>query len=448
VTTDRYKGERRVLEPLRCSYLQVYTERRDQTIPDFWENLTGLLRLYLFQGEAHMKRATSAERTELSIIRLCHSTLNARTLRVEVLKRLQTIIPFDGSFFSTTDPATLLFTSSLLDFPLPTWARVRLIENAYLQEDFNQFSYLLKHHLRVGVLSEQTLGELSRSQRYREILTPLALGDEMRATFVSNAACWGTLCLHRERATLAYTPAEASFLARLTPHISEGLRKALLLEHAPSATTPDGPGVLIVSDDLCVVTMNPAAEYWLAELVEAERGDKYVLPDIILTVVARLQTIEREMTTAAPAMPKARLHTPSGQWLLLSASRLSRSGAQGQVAVMFEVAHPMEIAPLIMQAYHLTKREGEVTHLILQGCATTEIAASLQISANTVQDHLKAIFEKVDVRSRRALTGRIFAQHYQPHLVADAPSQPPFQAAPLDVSGRLTSLECPSSESG
>ena len=395
-----------------------------------------------------MRGAPSTERTEREILRLCHSALDSRTLRVELLKRLHAAIPFDWSFFSTTDPATLLFTSSLLDFALPTWARVRLIENEYVQEDFNKFLYLLTHQLPVGVLSEQTQGELHRSQRYREIWTPLALGDEMRATFVTNAACWGTLCLHRERAAPAYTPAEAALLARLTLHIAEGLRKALLLEHAPSATTPDGPGVLMVSDDLSVVTMNPAAEYWLAELTKAERGDKQALPHVIQTVVARLQTIERETAAATLTLPKVRLHSPSGRWVLLSASRLSRSGEPGQVAVMFEVAHPVEIAPLLMQAYHLTKREGEVTHLILQGCATTEIATTLHISSNTVQDHLKAIFEKVDVRSRRALTGRIFREQYQPHFLADAPSQPRFRAAPVDVNGRLTSLERPSSKSG
>jgi len=393
-----------------------------------------------------MKRET-AEHTSLEIIRLCHSALDSRTLRVELLKRLRTVIPFDCTFFSTTDPATQLFTSSLLDFTVPTWARLRLIENEFLQDDFNQFRNLLKNHLPVGVLSEQTQGELRRSQRYQDILTPLALGDEMRATFVTNAACWGTLCLHRERGAPEYTTAEAAFLARLTPHIAEGLRKALLLAHTSTTTAPDGPGILILSDDLSVVTLNPTAQYWLAELAEAEKGDKHALPHIILTVVARLQTIEREIAAAAPAMPKVRLYTPSGQWLMLYASRLNRSGEHGQVAVMFEVAHPVEIAPLIMQAYHLTKREGEVTQLILQGCATTEIAATLHVSSNTVQDHLKAIFEKVNVRSRRELTGRIFAQQYQPHFVADAPDQPHFQAAPLDVSGRLTSLERSSSQS-
>jgi DNA-binding CsgD family transcriptional regulator len=393
-----------------------------------------------------MKRET-AEHTSLEIIRLCHSALDSRTLRVELLKRLRTVIPFDCTFFSTTDPATQLFTSSLLDFTVPTWARLRLIENEFLQDDFNQFRNLLKNHLPVGVLSEQTQGELRRSQRYQDILTPLALGDEMRATFVTNAACWGTLCLHRERGAPEYTTAEAAFLARLTPHIAEGLRKALLLAHTSTTTAPDGPGILILSDDLSVVTLNPTAQYWLAELAEAEKGDKHALPHIILTVVARLQTIEREIAAAAPAMPKVRLYMPSGQWLMLYASRLNRSGEHRQVAVMFEVAHPMEIAPLIMQAYHLTKREGEVTQLILQGCATTEIAATLHVSSNTVQDHLKAIFEKVNVRSRRELTGRIFAQQYQPHFVADAPDQPHFQAAPLDVSGRLTSLERSSSQS-
>jgi DNA-binding CsgD family transcriptional regulator len=413
--------------------------------------LTGVLRLDLFQGRAQMKRATTAERTRLEMIRLCHSSLDARTLRTELLERLRTVIPFDASFFSTTDPATLLFTSSLLDFSLPTWARVRLVENEFTQEDFNKFLYLLKNRLPVGVLSEQTEGDLGRSQRYRDVLTPLALGDEMRAAFVANAACWGTLCLHRERAAPAYTPAEAAFLARLTPHIAEGLRKALLLEHLQDhslgARTPDGPGVLILADDLSIVTLNPAAESWLIELAEAEVGDKQALPHSILTVVAHLQALEPELATAGPLPPKARLHTPSGQWLMLSASRLSRWGEHGQLAVLFEVARPVEIAPLIMQAYHFTKREGEVTHLILQGCATREIAATLHMSPHTVQDHLKAVFDKVNVSSRRALAGRIFAQQYQPHFVADAPYQPHFRAAPVDSFGRLTSLERLSSES-
>jgi DNA-binding CsgD family transcriptional regulator len=377
-----------------------------------------------------MKREAPMERTRQEIIRLCHSALDSHTLRVELLKQLQRVISSDYIFFSTTDPATHLFTSSVLDeTPMPVLSQ--FLENEFLQPDYNKFLTLLNTHQSVGVLSEQTQHDLSRSQRYRDILAPLALGDEMRAVFVTNAACWGTLCLHRERAASSYTSAEAAFLAQLAPHIAEGLRKALLFNATAGIKTPDGPGVLVLAEDLSVVAMTPAAEYWLAELREAERGDKHALPFPVLPIVTRLQAMEQKGATQMYGMPKIRLRTPSGQWLVLYASWLHRGTDQGQIAVLFETAQPVEIAPLIMQAYHLTKREGEITQCILRGWSTTEIAAALHISSNTVQDHLKAIFEKVDVRSRRELAGRIFLQQYQPHFLS---------GAPVDASGRLTSL--------
>ena len=71
-----------------------------------------------------------------------------------------------------------------------------------------------------------------------------------------------------------------------------------------------------------------------------------------------------------------------------------------------------------MQAYDLSKREGEILQGVLRRLSTAELAAACHITANTVQDHLRAAFEKVDVRSRRELAGRLFAQHYQPRIAA------------------------------
>lgn len=69
-----------------------------------------------------------------------------------------------------------------------------------------------------------------------------------------------------------------------------------------------------------------------------------------------------------------------------------------------------------MAAYGLTERERDLTRLVLQGCSTAEIAADLVVSPHTVQQHLKSIFDKTGVRSRRDLVGRVFFTHYEPRL--------------------------------
>ena len=83
------------------------------------------------------------------------------------------------------------------------------------------------------------------------------------------------------------------------------------------------------------------------------------------------------------------------------ASRLAAGEPGGQIAVILEVARPVEVAPPLLAAYALTPRETEVAALVLAGHSTEAIAATLVISPFTVQQHLKAMFEKVGVRSRR-----------------------------------------------
>ena len=72
----------------------------------------------------------------------------------------------------------------------------------------------------------------------------------------------------------------------------------------------------------------------------------------------------------------------------------------------------------------MTEREQMVTALVLQGLSTREIAARLFISTNTVQDHLKAVFDKSGVRSRRELSAQLFGQHYLHRARAQDPIAP------------------------
>jgi DNA-binding CsgD family transcriptional regulator len=111
----------------------------------------------------------------------------------------------------------------------------------------------------------------------------------------------------------------------------------------------------------------------------------------------------------------SRVLSRSGTWVVLHGASLV-SGESHRVAVIVEPAHPARIAPLLMSVYGLTEREQEVTRLVLQGNSTAEIAERLVVSTHTVQQHLKSVFDKTGVRSRRDLVGKVFFAHYEPRL--------------------------------
>jgi DNA-binding CsgD family transcriptional regulator len=106
--------------------------------------------------------------------------------------------------------------------------------------------------------------------------------------------------------------------------------------------------------------------------------------------------------------PSVCVRASTGGWLHLHASRL-RSTSDNQIAVVLEPAQPRSTLGVLLAAYGLTTRELDVARLVLRGDSTRTIAGSLHISTHTVQDHLKAVFDKVGVRSRRDLVAHLLA---------------------------------------
>jgi DNA-binding CsgD family transcriptional regulator len=131
----------------------------------------------------------------------------------------------------------------------------------------------------------------------------------------------------------------------------------------------------------------------------------------VSAVATRARSLARRPADAPVA--RARVRAASGRWLLVRGSTL---GEGDDAVVTLEPVRPHELAPLIADANRLTARERRVTQLVAQGLATDAIAERLHLSPWTVQDHLKAIFEKVDVSSRGELIARIFFEQYAPRL--------------------------------
>jgi len=137
------------------------------------------------------------------------------------------------------------------------------------------------------------------------------------------------------------------------------------------------------------------------------------LPSIVYAIAGRARAAVDSASDAGPA--KTRVQAAGGDWRVLHGTLLPGQPIGG-IGIIVERARQAEIAPLIVEAYGLSPRERRVTQLALLGLGTREIGEKLNISPLTVQDHLKVIFRKVGVHSRKELVARVFVEQYEPRL--------------------------------
>jgi DNA-binding CsgD family transcriptional regulator len=344
-----------------------------------------------------------------ALIGRCYAGLGAAGLREEVLRRLRRMLSVDAAFFATVDPMTLLFTSAAADEPLGA-ATPLFLENEFGRDDVNKFAALAESADPVASLDRATRGQRPASPRYREIMGPLGLGDELRAALVTRNGCWGVLCLHREDASHGFGAGEIDLIRRISPHVAEGLRRAVTIGPvAPAGAEAAVPGMIVLDANLAVVSMSHEAERWLAEIGEADWPGTSELPIPVYAAAAGLVRLETGLAAAQPPAT-VRLRSRAGRWLSLHASRLCGPPAP-QIGVVIEPTPAAQVGSLLLSAHGLTTAQARVVALVVRGHSTRQIVSELHISANTVQEHLTGAFDKFGVRSRRELVAAVLTGH-------------------------------------
>ncbi len=351
---------------------------------------------------------TARDRQVTALIARCYAGLDVTALREEVLRRLRRIMPVDAAFFATVDPLTVLFTSAAADGPLAA-ARPLFMDNEFGRDDVNKFAALAESADPVSSLDRATRGDRRTSPRYREIMNPLGLGDELRAALIAKKRCWGVMCLHREDASHGFDAWEVDLVRRVSPHVAEGLRRAVSIGPAVAVSSePAAPGIILLDADLAVVSMNPQAQQWLAEIDDVHWSGPAELPMAIYATAAGLVRVQQD--AAAPPPATVRLRSRGGRWLSLHASVLHGTAAP-QIGVVIEPTPASQISSVLLSAHGLTEAQSRVAALVLRGHSTRQIVRELHISANTVQEHLTAAFDKFGVRSRRELVAAVLSGH-------------------------------------
>ena len=317
-------------------------------------------------------------------------------LRAAVIAPLQRLVGAGPVFVASADPDTWMFTGAG-SAEVPSSVTPLFLHNEFAEDDVVKFRHLAAAANPIGGLFERTGGQPAGSARWRDVIEPLGWGDEMRVALRDGGRTWGFLCLHREKHQPAFAAADADRLAPVLPHLAAAFRRTSVAASAARDTPPHGPGVVLLDADGHLVSTTGSAGSWLEELGPVSGNG---LPLSLLGLAARLRSEGRA--------PVLRVRSARGGWVALHGGLLDGSGP-ARVAVVLEAAGPSLALPMLSEAVGLTPREAEVTAAVLRGESTRAIAAGLHISEYTVQAHLKSVFTKSGVSSRRELVGQFLA---------------------------------------
>jgi DNA-binding CsgD family transcriptional regulator len=346
---------------------------------------------------------------------LAHAGLDTATFLAEVYESLQRAVVSSAACVATVDPATQLTTGAFKFGDLAgrndtdeLWG---LLEYGHVEP--TSFTELARAGVPAIGMQVATGGEVQRSRRVRELVqSGLGCTDELRVIATAGGQLWGGVAMFRDA---PYGEGEVEFVSSLSGLLARGLRVGLLARLAaepPPFSASGRPAVLVFDAAARLRQTSVGAQARLAELVrELDAPAPYA---VIGSLVAAAW---RYAAGATDVLPWSRLRLLSGEWVVLHASPLTGTdGSSARVVVTVEEARPPEIVPIVVAAFDLTPRERDVTQLVLQGVDTREIAATLHLSPHTVQDHLKSIFNKTGVSTRRELVARVFFDQYVPRL--------------------------------
>lgn len=316
----------------------------------------------------------------------------------ELIDVLHEVAHFTAAAVMMVDPETMLPSGGAVegfsaDACAPFW------DNELADPDFNKFTDLVRRIDTVATLSEATDGDLIRSPRVAKLFAPAGLGDELRVAFVAGSACLAIASLVRPVADGEFTAEEVTDVRALVPTATVSLRRA----NGQMVETADvhPPAVILLDAFGRVAGMSAEGRAVLDDL--RVNGVDGAFPGIVqvATAKARWSRHGTDLTT--------RMRGRSGRWMRLHVTTME--GDDATVVLTVEPAGPDDLVRILLDSYDLTPRETDIVLRLCRGLTSKEIGAELFISAHTVRDHIKAIYDKAGVSSRGELVAGLFSTH-------------------------------------
>jgi DNA-binding CsgD family transcriptional regulator len=321
-------------------------------------------------------------------------------LRFRIVELLRPVVGFDRWCWPVCDPGSGLGTTAVGDHDYwPVLPRLLLLDQRLDAPDTLP--------MLVGARGR---GGEDVGLRFLDVLGPIGIGDELRVPLRDQHGLWGCLDLMRSSDDPPFTEEDCDLLDALVPALAAVTRRSTAAGASGGGAPSPPAGVLVLDADLDVRASTAGARAWLAQLVPpnlpfAELAASGVVFNVASRVLAASTAADPPGTPQTQLPARARVRSMTGAWAVVEADALDP--LDRTVAVTIRPAAAAEILDLRFHAHDLTARERELVSLLLDGSDTRTVSERLFLSPHTVQDHLKSIFEKTGVRTRKELVATL-----------------------------------------
>lgn len=347
-----------------------------------------------------------------SIRALCSLGMPGEQLIPALLEQLHHVIPSSRNLFDWTDSGGNLvryFFEGQID---PAIARLYFEEfhNKREAEAMDTFRDTVTGRATVRSAAELENRDFFRSALYNEIWRPQGLHTRLEAIVkASSGRPLGSLVLYRGPGDAAFTTEETRLLADLIPYVARGLETETTMaldfvarrERRAVLTLAANGSLTHVSDDAHKMLLLSHGGITPRSAGAVPQARDFATLGLLAEQIRGHEHASRRVVAL----------TVDNAWgrFVFEAQPLAPTGG-GAPAIHVNIQHqePRAVAwRRALSGLQLSIAQTEVCALMRAGYTQAQIAAALSIAPSTVADHVKKIYNRLDVHSVRELCARV-----------------------------------------
>jgi DNA-binding CsgD family transcriptional regulator len=251
---------------------------------------------------------------------------------------------------------------------------------------------------------------------YSDFLKPQSIHYQMSIYLKSKHRFLGVIGLYRPSNAKEFSSLDQAKADLMAPYLAGALEKALISEQKTEqdaiidSIISDLPykGILVLDRSLKPIFQNHYAVRVMSHLNQPRSGQEIPLRSLPREIELRCKELLRftqpNEDTEPPQQHLELVCQPENKKLSIHLRLITFSAKNPLLLVCFAPEeHGCDLMKRMRQ-YGLSQRQGEVVLLLSKGLTNKEIGSKLFISKYTVENHLKTIYEKMNVKNRTELS--------------------------------------------